>query len=240
TTTGDTGVGVSLAFNTIGWESQNVLNSTIDALIGTDIGDEQAAEVQAYITDTELTIGANLSLNAETKSTITSEVTNDSTSSATAMFNAASIAVSGIIASNMVSSSAKAYIDNSETQHNVQTGGNITINAKDDSFIKATNHLKAISTSKSDGGISLMSNLVDSANEEYDYTSKSGVQTLLTNDTVRIASDHEGDAVRKATYIYLGQDQEINLSSENFSQAYQNYYQILARPCLQILKPLVV
>jgi hypothetical protein len=49
TTTGDTGVGVVLAFNTIGWATQNLLFNTLDALLGTGIGTEQPAEVQAYI-----------------------------------------------------------------------------------------------------------------------------------------------------------------------------------------------
>src|SRR5207253_11071731 len=33
-TTGGTGVGVTLAFNTIGWEPQNILFNTVDAIIG--------------------------------------------------------------------------------------------------------------------------------------------------------------------------------------------------------------
>ena len=42
-------IGVTLAFNTIGWESQNILFNAIDALLGTSIGDEQPAEVQAGV-----------------------------------------------------------------------------------------------------------------------------------------------------------------------------------------------
>ncbi|MCH8874634.1 hypothetical protein IH824_18035, partial [candidate division KSB1 bacterium] len=33
TTTGNQGVGVTLAFNTLGWESQNVLFNTIDLIL---------------------------------------------------------------------------------------------------------------------------------------------------------------------------------------------------------------
>ena len=54
TTSGDTGVGVTLAFNTLGWESQNLLFNTIDALIGDPLiadafGNQQPAGVNAYI-----------------------------------------------------------------------------------------------------------------------------------------------------------------------------------------------
>ncbi len=39
TTSGDTGVGVALAFNTIGWQAENLLSSALDALIGRPIDD---------------------------------------------------------------------------------------------------------------------------------------------------------------------------------------------------------
>ncbi|ETR68438.1 MAG: hypothetical protein OMM_10526, partial [Candidatus Magnetoglobus multicellularis str. Araruama] len=99
TTTGDTGVGVSLAFNIIGWESQNVLFNTIDALIGTSIGNAQPDEVKAYILDTELDITGNLSLSAISQAQLTASVSNASTSAASALMNASGIAVSGILAS---------------------------------------------------------------------------------------------------------------------------------------------
>ncbi|ETR66080.1 MAG: hypothetical protein OMM_13283, partial [Candidatus Magnetoglobus multicellularis str. Araruama] len=111
TTTGDTAVGVTLAFNTIGWEAQNILFQTVDAIIGTDIGDEKPSEVKAYIEDTKLNIAGNLSLNAESTATLTSSVSNDATSAASALVNASGMAVSGIISSNMVSSLAQAYIN---------------------------------------------------------------------------------------------------------------------------------
>ena len=41
------GGGCALAFNTIGWRSQNLLFNTIDALVGTGIGTEQPAPVKA-------------------------------------------------------------------------------------------------------------------------------------------------------------------------------------------------
>ncbi|KPA11218.1 hypothetical protein MHK_008576, partial [Candidatus Magnetomorum sp. HK-1] len=82
TTTGDTGVGVTLAFNTIGWEAQNILFQAIDAIIGTDIGDEDPAETKAYIEDTKLNIAGDLSLNAENKATLTANVSNAATSAA--------------------------------------------------------------------------------------------------------------------------------------------------------------
>ena len=47
TTTGDTAVGISLAFNTIGWEAQNILFGTIDALVNSEIGDADPVTAKA-------------------------------------------------------------------------------------------------------------------------------------------------------------------------------------------------
>ena len=66
-----------------------------------------------------------------------------------------------------------------------------TINSKDESDIIATNIMKAISTTTNDCGASLAAGLFNAVFDEYDYTSKSGTQTLSKNDKVRIASDHE-------------------------------------------------
>jgi hypothetical protein len=218
TTSGDKTVGASLAFNTIGWEAQNLLFQAIDAIIGTDIGDEKPAEVKAYIQDSNVTIAGNVSLNAESKAEITSNVTNDATSSASALVNASGMAVSGILASNMVSSLAQAYIESTDTKAQVNVTGNITINSKDESDIIATNIMKAISTTTNDGGASIAAGLFNAVFDEYDYTSKSGTQTLSKNDKVRIASDHEGDAVKEGLYIFIGEeDEELDLTKEDYT-----------------------
>jgi hypothetical protein len=218
TTTGDTAVGASIAFNTIGWESQNLLFQTIDAIIGTDIGDEKPAEVKAYIQDSNVTIAGNVSLNAESKAEITSSVSNDATSSASALVNASGMAVSGVLASNMVSSLAQAYIKITDSKGQVNVTGNITINSKDESDIIATNIMKAISTTTNDGGASIAAGLFNAVFDEYDYTSKSGTKTLSKNDKVRIASDHEGDAVKEGLYIFIGEeDAEIDLTKEDYT-----------------------
>ncbi|KPA16218.1 hypothetical protein MHK_003575, partial [Candidatus Magnetomorum sp. HK-1] len=62
TSSGDKAIGVTLAFNTIGWEAQNILFKALDALLGTSIGNEQPAETKAYIEDTTLNIAGNVSV----------------------------------------------------------------------------------------------------------------------------------------------------------------------------------
>ncbi|MFO8091285.1 MAG: LEPR-XLL domain-containing protein, partial [Desulfatiglandaceae bacterium] len=53
-TSGDIAAGVTLAFNTVGWQAQDVLSQTLDTLISTDLGTEEKAGVHAYAEDTEL------------------------------------------------------------------------------------------------------------------------------------------------------------------------------------------
>ncbi|WP_218281241.1 hypothetical protein, partial [Verrucomicrobium spinosum] len=54
-TSGDTGAGAMLAFNTLGYESQNVLFQTLDALIGSEIGDAAPSRADALVTNTNIT-----------------------------------------------------------------------------------------------------------------------------------------------------------------------------------------
>ena len=59
TTSGDTGVGVTLAFNTLGWKSQNILFNAVDALLGDPLiseafHGEQPAEALAYILNSDV------------------------------------------------------------------------------------------------------------------------------------------------------------------------------------------
>src|SRR5436309_7047560 len=56
-TSGGTGVGVTLTFNTIGWALQNILFNTVDAIIGdpaisTAFGGEVPSGAKAYVADT--------------------------------------------------------------------------------------------------------------------------------------------------------------------------------------------
>ncbi|KPA18285.1 hypothetical protein MHK_001497 [Candidatus Magnetomorum sp. HK-1] len=198
-------MGVTLAFNTIGWESQNVLFNTINALIGTDIGDEQPSEIHAYITDTALTTGGNLSLSADQKSKITSSVSNESTSAASALFNASGIAVSGILSSNMVSATAKAYIENSDSQKQINADGNITVNA--DGSISAT----ASNTAKLNATIS---NAPDSSASALHGASGTGASGLLASNMVSSGVNAYINNIDTQQNIVAGGDIKISAIDE--------------------------
>ncbi|MCP3935863.1 MAG: hypothetical protein GY708_10880, partial [Actinomycetia bacterium] len=100
TSTGDTGVGVTIAFNTIGWQSQNVLFEAIDALIGGIIGTEDPARVVAAIEDSTIDAAGSLSVTADNDIGLNATVSNAATSEASALFGATGMSASAVLASN--------------------------------------------------------------------------------------------------------------------------------------------
>ena len=70
TTSGDTAVGITLAFNTIGWKSQNFLFNTVDAILGDPLisnalGGQQPAEAFAYVVNSDVTSAGGLTVTAD-------------------------------------------------------------------------------------------------------------------------------------------------------------------------------
>jgi hypothetical protein len=72
-----TAVGVTLAFNTIGWQAQNVLFAAIDALVGSEIGDEEKAQVKAYLHNTDVDSAGAVTVTATNEAEILSEIKNE-------------------------------------------------------------------------------------------------------------------------------------------------------------------
>jgi hypothetical protein len=126
--TGDKGLGITLAFNSIGWLSQNVLFNAIDAILGDPLlasafGGEQPAQTQAYILNSALSVGGDLSLVAVNEAQLNATVSNVADSAASALYGANGKAGGGALASNKVSSLARAFIDIEEYQHSSDRTG---------------------------------------------------------------------------------------------------------------------
>ncbi|MBC8506768.1 MAG: hypothetical protein H8D34_18030, partial [Chloroflexi bacterium] len=191
TSSGDTGVGVTLAFNTVGWKAQNLLFNAIDALIGDPavadaFGNEQPAETKAYILDSTIDAAGKITLTAVTDAWIQATVSNKTECVAYALTGSSSLAVGAVLASNMVSSQAYAYINSTSPNRGITAqGGGISVFAQDNSAIKAFSKLSAISSSTNDFGISLA---VDALKGllGVDYTDRSGVRDLATGNVVML------------------------------------------------------
>ena len=145
---GGTAVGVMLAFNTIGWESQNVLFNAIDTLLGTSIGDEQPAQVQLSVTGSLLEAGEDMSLDAANEAQINAVISNEVSA------DSDSTAASMILASNLVSSRARAWVRPGSGEGNdpsLIAGGDLTLSASDAAGIEA----EVSSVAASGGGMAI-------------------------------------------------------------------------------------
>ena len=160
---GNTAVGVTLAFNTIGWESQNVLFNAIDALLGSPtianaFGEENPSDATATMLDTTVNASGQLTVSALTNETITSSITNTSKASSTGLMGASGTAVAIVLSMNKVSSAAEASInyDSSFTPPasgaDIQTAGGVAVTARDTSTIGSMLTLNAIVTNSGVGG----------------------------------------------------------------------------------------
>jgi hypothetical protein len=198
----------------------NVSDSDSKAYGGMVVRNDVRSNVLSYIDKAILSTSA-LTVTSHQTATIKSTVDATVTSSGGSSFG------TGVIASNMVSSTADAYI--SSVDNTIDVSGAITISSIDDASIVSTNLMKAISITKNDGGASLAKDLYSSLLDGYKYTSHSGEQAIRSGDIVRVASDHDAGGVKNAVYKYKGerystlsdyyQDEGtiIDLSKENFS-----------------------
>ena len=196
TTSGDTAVGVTLAFNTIGWEAQNLLFNTLDALLGSpEISDafdnEQPAEVQATIQDSTVTAGANLSLSAISEAQINSTISNQATSAAVALYGASATSASAVLSSNMVSSVTRATIDHSGAAGTVSADEGITVNAEDNAGISANTDIVALASRTNDLGAGILNRLADHLLRNYQFSSHSGTRQIEFGEMVRLGDDYD-------------------------------------------------
>ncbi|MDP3513146.1 MAG: DUF4347 domain-containing protein, partial [Sulfuritalea sp.] len=219
TSSGGEAVGVVLAFNTIGWQSQNVLYNTLDALVGSSIGSEQAATVTATIKNATIKAGGDLTLSAISEAQLNATVGNEATSAAQGVINAAGAAGSGVLASNMVSSTAQAWIDTSLTG-SITVGGALSLTADDKAGIDASAKLVANSSAQSDGGVSIVNNILNQLLDEYQYTSQSGTQNVKFGDRVRVDDAYAGGGEAGKVYQYMGTSTSgtgLDLGTQDYS-----------------------
>ena len=120
-TSTDTSVGITLAFNALGWKASNVLFNTIDAILGDPLisgalGGEQPAEAVASVVNSKLHVGGNATVLADNDAALNATLSNAATSNASALMGATGAGVGFMIASNKVSAGAKAFISSEGAQ----------------------------------------------------------------------------------------------------------------------------
>ncbi|KAF0119390.1 MAG: Flagellar hook-length control protein FliK [Rhodospirillaceae bacterium] len=200
---GQNGVSVTLAFNTIGWEAQNILFQAIDTLIG----DTQPARVSALIEDTSLAVAGAVTVSATSEARIHATVSNETESKAVTLSGGDSMAVGAVLASNLVKMAVDAKISAGSV---TASGAGVSVSAVDDASIVANSKMSAISATISDGGL----NLVYKAFYDtlgLDYTDRSGTRAVQIGDIVRLddvdyTTNDEPDSLTGGNRVQLAFD----------------------------------
>ncbi|MEQ9409446.1 MAG: calcium-binding protein, partial [Fuerstiella sp.] len=225
---GDTAVGATLAFNTLGYQSQNVLLATIDALLQTSIGTPQPSKAEAYVRDTPLTVDGNVSVTADNNAALNATISNAADSAASALFGASGAAASILVTSNMVSTDADASVDFTEPgtptatpDGTITVGGTLLIKAKDDTQIFSNVKLVARSSTSNNGGVSVLKNSLQAlSSTPSDFVSSEGTRTIDFGQTVRVANDHTAGGDAGSRYKYMGPAAtSLDLTTVDYSDA---------------------
>ena len=223
-------IGVTLAFNTVGYQAQNVLFAAIDALVGTNLGDAQPAAMRATVTDSDIRAAGSVTVKADNQAYINAYLSNDTSSEAAAATGNDSGETSGsstggtaggtagsasktaapkpkglalgfVLASNMVSSLADAHI--SGAGRNVSTeAGSLTVAASDDARITSKTSLSAVAKGEESEASLALKALVNHVG--ISYTDRSGERKLKIGDRVLVA-DVNFDTADQPDAVTAGQ-----------------------------------
>ncbi|MGH3743984.1 MAG: phosphoribosylglycinamide synthetase C domain-containing protein, partial [Mycobacteriales bacterium] len=215
-------VGVLLAFNTIGWQAENVLFNTLDALLGLDtvtsaFGSQQPAQARAYIEDSTVQAAGDLTLTAATTATLSATVGNDATTFATSFYGASAMSAAGVLASNKVATDTEAFIDNTNPSGGplaVDSRGSVALSATDAPSISAQTHLGVSAKVVNNLGVGLLSGLVNEILGQYQYTLDSGTQTLNFGDRVWTGTNADGS---NQVYEYMGTTAPVDLGGADYA-----------------------
>jgi hypothetical protein len=212
TTSGGNTYGVVLAFNSVGWEPQNVLFNGIDAILGDDVladdafGLQNAAKAEAKVVSSTIDITGDLSVTADNTAKIDAEVSNEATSATTSIAGTDGKAMGFLVASNKVLGGAYATIDNTLASAAVVKANDVTVTASDDGEITSVGNILALAEISNDYGVSIATGIIESLIESYKYTTKSGTQVLNEGDLVFIGSDYPDQSKRGQIYRFVGAD----------------------------------
>ena len=234
TSTGDTAVAFTFAFNTVGWKAQNVLFAAADAFVSGDplvaglFEGAEPAEVQAYIVNSDVDVAGDLSVTAAGEALLNATTSNASESAAGALIDATGESEGDIVTSNKVNSFAKAYIDNSKATNGQQiiAGGSVTVTAADEAGVFANVKLVSASSTSNDGGAAVLQEFINDVTP-VDYRTDgatSQFRQLRFGDLVRLDNSFPGDRGNPSgVYKYLGDSTDGMGSGSGIDLAAEDY-----------------
>ncbi|HEY3483844.1 MAG TPA: hypothetical protein VGK49_00615, partial [Ilumatobacteraceae bacterium] len=185
----DLTVSIALAFNTIGWASQNFLFNAIDAILGDSLISDALypnaqVETFAWISGTDVTADGDVSIAAHGDEQLNATVSNAADSTASAIYGANGMAVGGIIAQNKVRSATQARFEDGTAV----VGGAFDLLAEDASGIFANVKMVSSSVTTNDGGVGVLQSEITNF-VPFQYLNTEGLRAPKFGERVRIAPD---------------------------------------------------
>ena len=200
--------GVTIAYNSVGWEAQNVLFNTLDTLLGAPYLADNAfdgnvgADAYAAILSSGVDAGGALSVRAESEFKINATVSNAAVTETAALYGASGKSFGAIIAGNKASGKATALIGAATAPGSlgsiVSGGEGVTVAADDSVGIFSNVKLVVETTVTNDGGAAIIQEtLNDLFPADYDTKPDPGLDTKIREikfgDRIRIADDFGGN-----------------------------------------------
>ena len=215
---GQAAIGVTLAFNTVGWAPQNILFNTVDALLGDTtvanaFDNEEGAGAKAYLLDSTVHAAGILTVSAINAGSIASDVANSSESDAEAWLGAVGTSFGGVIASNKVSADAEASIDWSDAY--VLGGADRRIVAGDGIIVRADNAADLSASIELEVSSETVNNALDGNN-------------IAASDAIGISGAVSYNDVRSGATAYIDRAQELDTAGDLTVEAAQQLH--LRRP----------
>ncbi|MBT8143425.1 MAG: hypothetical protein KJO55_01925, partial [Gammaproteobacteria bacterium] len=132
-------IGVTLAFNSIGWQPQNIFFSALEALlqdplISNALGLENPANATASIEDSLVDATGQVIVSAVNEVELISDINNSTVSKVTGKKGSRNVSVGAVVAMNKVSSAAEAFIqyaDAIDANNDVTAGRGVLVSARD-------------------------------------------------------------------------------------------------------------
>ena len=198
-----TSVGLSMAFNSIGYAPENFLFNLVDDLVGGDyLSNPTPDDATAFVTGVTVTGDAGgFSVTAESDEQVNATVSNAATSTTSDLYEASSKGFGGVFASNKVAGSAIAYVDstvatNGATSTSPTIAGALVVQATDTASI--TSNVKLVSSAivTSDGGTGALDLAIANGASNPTYTANPSegaayFTTVNPGDTVQLGANYD-------------------------------------------------
>ena len=211
-TSGDLALNISLAFNSLGWKSQNILFNLADAILGSPmiagaLDGEDPSLVSATITSSTIDAGGDVTVSADGAALLNATVSNAADSAASALFNATGKAIGIAVAQNKVSTKSLATI----TGGSATAGGDLAVTARDEAGIFSNVKIVSSSQTTNDGGTKVLQDEINNFLDGVDFISSDAAANIKLGDKVRITADQAtgtgADDVKKGSvYVWMGED----------------------------------